>query len=113
MSYRLTRNNRINKPADYKDIFNTGQAEKGKYWTVIAKPSDTSVARIGIAISKKYCRLAVNRNRLKRLAREAFRQSKDSLRSLECVILSRRYRQTSNSELSRDLQALLQKFSTS
>jgi|ETNmetMinimDraft_9_1059917.scaffolds.fasta_scaffold10641_2 ribonuclease P protein component len=110
MDYRLTRHSRILKPNDYKSVFNTGQMEKGQYWSVIAKPNNLTVPRIGLAISKKVCRLAVDRNRLKRVARETFRSSKNNLGSWEFVVLSRKHRPASNSVLSSDLRMLLQRF---
>lgn len=41
---------------------------------MVAAPNDTAQARLGLAISRKAARRAVDRNRLKRLIRESFRQ---------------------------------------
>ena len=46
------------------------------------------VARLGLAISKKHCRLAVGRNRLKRLVRESFRHHRADLKGLDVVVLN-------------------------
>lgn len=43
-------------------------------------------ARLGLAISRRASRSAVVRNRLKRLAREAFRRQQDSLTGLDIVV---------------------------
>jgi ribonuclease P protein component len=45
-------------------------------------------ARLGLAISRKSVRRAVDRNRIKRLIRESFRQHRLLLDSLDIVILS-------------------------
>nr|WP_041483945.1 ribonuclease P protein component [Thioalkalivibrio paradoxus] len=45
--------------------------------------------RLGLAISKKHARRAVDRNRIKRIAREAFRVRRRSLAAVDIVVLSR------------------------
>ena len=47
-------------------------------------------ARLGLAIAKKQIRLATRRNRLKRLARECFRQHREQLAGLDLVVMVRR-----------------------
>jgi ribonuclease P protein component len=44
-------------------------------------------ARLGLAISKKHCRRATGRNRLKRLVRESFRRHAAELEGLDIVVL--------------------------
>ncbi len=46
-------------------------------------------ARLGLAISKKHARRSVDRNRIKRIAREAFRISKHRLPPVDIIVLSR------------------------
>ena len=58
-------------------------------FTVLYKNSGEQDARLGLAISKKHCKLAVGRNRLKRLVRESFRQHHSELAGLDIVVLNR------------------------
>jgi ribonuclease P protein component len=44
-------------------------------FTVLSCANSRRCARLGLAISRRAARRAVDRNRIKRLAREAFRQS--------------------------------------
>lgn len=46
------------------------------------------VARLGLAISKKHCRQATGRNRIKRVVRESFRQHQAELAGLDIVVIN-------------------------
>jgi ribonuclease P protein component len=57
-------------------------------FTVLYKNNGEQEARLGLAISKKHCRSAVGRNRLKRLVRESFRLNLADLNGLDVVVLN-------------------------
>jgi ribonuclease P protein component len=57
-------------------------------FTVLYKENGAQEARLGLAISKKTCRLAVGRNRLKRIVRESFRHHRHDLKGLDVVVLN-------------------------
>ena len=52
------------------------------------RSNDGVAARLGLAVSKKNCRRAVGRNRLKRIIRESFRRHKEMLEGLDIVVLN-------------------------
>lgn len=56
-------------------------------FTVLSRPNGKTGARLGLAISKKNCRLAVQRNRLKRVVRESFRSHKEALGGIDVVVM--------------------------
>jgi ribonuclease P protein component len=56
---------------------------------VLAKPQRLNQPRLGLAIAKKYAKLAVQRNTIKRIVRESFRQQASHLPSLDIVVLAR------------------------
>lgn len=56
---------------------------------MFALASEGCHARLGIAVSKRNIRLAVERNRIKRLVRESFRTSSIRDLALDIVILPR------------------------
>ncbi|RUM78951.1 MAG: ribonuclease P protein component [Candidatus Thioglobus sp.] len=103
MSLRLTREAKILKPGEYTHIFKGGKRAKGKYWQIIAKPIQDSRPRLGLAISKKVTRLAVDRNRFKRVAREAFRVAQPHLDNWGFVVMARTAKPAKNPELSAEL----------
>jgi ribonuclease P protein component len=57
-------------------------------FTVLYKKNGEQESRLGLAISKKHCRGAVGRNRLKRLVRESFRINRAGLEGLDVVVLN-------------------------
>ena len=57
-------------------------------FTVLYKNNDGQEARLGLAISKKHCKLSVGRNRLKRMVRESFRNHRATLQGLDVVVLN-------------------------
>ena len=71
-------------------MFRRSQRSTDKWITVLARRNGKASARLGLAISKKFCRKAVDRNRIKRMVRESFRHNKISLRGLDLVIVGRK-----------------------
>lgn len=66
--------------------------------------------RLGIIVAKKNVRLAVERNRLKRQLRETFRKQRQTLPSLDIILLAKKGANTSNSSLiAKELDYLWQK----
>jgi ribonuclease P protein component len=66
----LTRHQRIAVSADFQRIFGNGRKYVGKY---VIMWIDQGPGRVGVVAAKKTFRRAVDRNRAKRLMREAFR----------------------------------------
>ena len=69
----LPKHAKLLKAADYNRVFDKSVRSSDRYFTVLARPNDVSYARLGTAFSKKRVKLAVARNRLKRISRESFR----------------------------------------
>jgi ribonuclease P protein component len=103
VSFRLTREARILKAHEYTHVFKGGKRAKGKYWQIIAKPIQESRPRLGLAISKKVARLAVDRNRFKRVARETFRVAQAQLDNWGFVVMARNAKPAKSPELSAEL----------
>lgn len=82
LNFRLPKENRLRKPKEFRRVYENGMRIEGRFMTVFIVPSETSFQRLGITASKKAIGKAVQRNRAKRLLREAFRLSKAELGEL-------------------------------
>ncbi len=69
----LPKHAKLLKAADYNHVFDKSVRSSDRYFTVLARPNKLMHARMGTAFSKKRVKLAVARNRLKRISRESFR----------------------------------------
>ena len=87
MNRSLAQSVRITKAKDYAHIFQQGTHFQGKFWKLISIPSGQVNSRLGLALSKKICKRAVDRNLFKRIARETFRQHRDELNLLDFVVM--------------------------
>lgn len=75
--------------ADFDNVFKSGQRSADRYFTILFQANTLNHARLGFAISKQKVRLAVGRNRLRRLVRESFRKRAAGLPPVDMVVLAR------------------------
>jgi len=96
------RQHRLLTADDFSRVFKKPFRSSDCYLTILAvareKPSDENIkidntdilsARLGLAISKKNTKRAVDRNRIKRLIRESFRQNKYKLPAIDLVVMAK------------------------
>jgi len=96
---------------DYSRVFDGAQARAShRHLLLLAAENDRPGHRLGLVIAKKNVRLAVQRNRIKRVAREFFRHVPESEPPMDVVLLARRgIGQLDNAELSSILRQQWQK----
>ena len=56
---------------------------------VLGRSNHMDEARLGLAIAKKHVKLAVDRNRIKRVVRESFRHHRQLIKGLDLVVLAK------------------------
>jgi ribonuclease P protein component len=82
LNARLPKESRLLKPAEFRRVYAEGTCLKKHFMTVFIMPSGSAFQRLGVTASKKAIGKAHERNRAKRLLREAFRLSKAELSEL-------------------------------
>ncbi|MBL8260074.1 MAG: ribonuclease P protein component [Candidatus Competibacteraceae bacterium] len=86
---RFPRRARLTGRHAFAGVFAQPAKSSDRYFTVLARPNDLAYPRLGLAVSRKVAKSAAARNRLKRLARESFRQRQRQLGGLDCVVMAR------------------------
>ncbi len=98
---------RLKTPADYKRVFAHPVKASDKYFTLLAIRNPLDHPRLGLAIAKKTIKRAVDRNKLKRMARENFRLQQHTLTALDIVVLARKDAATACTKVLRESLAKL------
>lgn len=82
MRFALPKTSRIAKSAEFRLVYSEGKRFDGRFMTLFLRPANFDFHRLGVTASKKGIGKAHDRNRAKRLLREAFRLSKIELDTL-------------------------------
>ena len=56
---------------------------------VLGRSNQLGKARLGLAIAKKHVKLAVERNRIKRVIRESFRHHRQLIEDFDLIVLAK------------------------
>jgi ribonuclease P protein component len=86
----FAKTDRLLTPEDYSWVFRRPVKSADDCFTVMSRSRGGGSARLGLAVSKKNVRRAVDRNRIKRVIRESFRHNRLALEGLDIVVLGRR-----------------------
>ena len=86
--YRLQKENRLLNADAFGRVFKKATRSRDKWFTVLARKNELDTARLGLAISKKHCRQATGRNRIKRIVRESFRQHQAEISGMDLVVIN-------------------------
>lgn len=92
MTHSYPKSNRIRKSRQYRFVLSKGSETKGRFLILCAfQNSRNDEVKFGV-VASKYFGNATKRNRFKRLSREAFRNSKQSLpKGLQLVLKPRKH----------------------
>jgi ribonuclease P protein component len=85
---RLQKRARLLKAAEFSRVFDKAVRSSDQYFTILARPNEFEYPRLGLAISKKKAKLAVTRNRLKRIIRESFRLQQHALYGADFIVMA-------------------------
>jgi ribonuclease P protein component len=85
----LPREARIRRAGDFAVLRQASGRFGGRCFSVRYRQNELGHARLGLAVSKKVSKRAVERNRIKRLLRESFRRIRSQLPPLDLMIMAR------------------------
>ena len=88
---RFGKNKRLLNAGDYSRVFDQpGARASHRSLLLLARYNERDRHRLGLVIAKKNVKLAAQRNRIKRVTREFFRQLPDSEPHMDVILLARR-----------------------
>lgn len=95
---------RLRKAAEFSNVFSV-RPKRSAHFLIYLKKNSQKQARLGLTISKRFCKYAVKRNLIKRIAREIFRNSDISLKNFDVLIRLQKSFDLPNQKIScRDLK---------
>ncbi|WP_082870378.1 ribonuclease P protein component, partial [Oleiphilus sp. HI0123] len=98
-SFKFPKSTRLLKSSDYSDVFESVDIRvSSKHYLMLTRNLNNSDSRLGIIVAKKNVKLAVQRNRIKRLLRESFRTKRSSLPNLDIIVLAKKGADLSSSK---------------
>lgn len=96
--FRFERHKRLLTATDYSTVFEKNRCFKDRAFLILVQnrlqsckdfTHEGSQPRLGLAVSKKNFKKAVDRNLIKRIIRESFRLHQAKLKGLDIVVMSR------------------------
>jgi ribonuclease P protein component len=88
--YEFSQQRRLLNAAEYRQVFENALCKiSDQHLLILAIPNEYDQSRLGVIIAKKNVRLAVSRNKVKRLVRESFRHQAQFPVSVDLVMLAR------------------------
>jgi len=84
--FGLDRARRLTHKAQFERLLRQGTRHNRAGYSFFLERREAGVPRLGILVSKKHAARAVERNRIKRCIREAFRQEQEALGAVDLLI---------------------------
>lgn len=80
---------RLRRAADFAALRHAPGRLDTRFFLIRYRLSETGSARLGLAVSRRVSKRAVDRNRIKRNARESFRRARALLPAFDLVLIAR------------------------
>ena len=84
----LKHKNRLKQKKDFEKVFKRGSNFRSKFLVLRTAKNKNKEVRFGIVVSHKVSKLAVDRNRIKRIIREAVKPYIDNMKGLDVVFVT-------------------------
>lgn len=115
VTYEFNRESRLLTPGQFQYVFTKPIRFGSRHFTILITPTNLSEDsdknnRLGLAIAKKRVKLAVQRNRIKRIIRESFRLNQHELPAIDMVVMVKSgIDQLDNKEINQELEKVWRK----
>jgi ribonuclease P protein component len=104
---------RLLKPRDFARLRTRSQRVGAHCFSAEVAAGESGMARLGLAVSKRVSKKAVVRNRIKRVARDSFRQMRMQLPAMDVLIIARSGAEhADNAQLRAELERLWRRIAT-
>jgi ribonuclease P protein component len=107
----FTKTARLRAAPEFQAVFKSGVKLSGAFFRLYYLKNELSIARLGMAVPKKAVPLSVQRNRLKRICREVFRQHGALLPGDYVLVAQTRAKTAENMLIKAELLQLMNRFS--
>lgn len=112
-SFRFTKQAKIVKTDDFSSVFNLRKRIANKHLVMRYRLNEAGTARLGLIVSKKTSKLAVQRNYMRRVLRELFRLNRHRLPVVDLVIqVQKAFEKPDFFEIKQEFEYLIQKLVT-
>src|SRR5579885_626729 len=80
---------RLRRAADFAALRNAAGRRDTRYFLIRYREGNTAKGRLGLAISRRVSKSAVQRNRIKRVTRESFRRARKDIPPWDVLVIAR------------------------
>jgi ribonuclease P protein component len=113
LDFSFTRQAKIVKTDDFSSVFNLRKRIASQHLVVRYRLNEVNMPRLGLIVSKKTAKLAVQRNYMRRVLRELFRLNQLGLPALDMVVqVQKTFGKSDFLLIKQEYESLLQKLST-
>ncbi|SET68619.1 ribonuclease P protein component [Thalassotalea agarivorans] len=87
VTHEFSRESRLLTPEHFSNVFKNPSRFGSSHFTILVTQNENNINRLGLAIAKKRVKLAVQRNRVKRIIRESYRLNQHKLPHIDMVVM--------------------------
>ncbi len=108
--FRLSKQAKIVKTDDFSSVFNLRKRIASQYLVMRYRVNALGAPRLGLIVSKKTAKLAVQRNYMKRVLRELFRLNQHHLPNVDLVVQAQKtFEKPDFMQVKQEFELLMQK----
>ncbi len=109
-SLRFSKQAKLLKTDEFSSVFNFRKRISAHYLVMHYQPNSQEQARLGLVVGKKTCKLAVDRNYMRRVLREFFRTQQHQISHVDLVVrVQKKFDRVNFSQIKQEFDSLLLK----